>query len=193
MYHRPVASPDPRSTITRILSETESPEVLAEQVVPLLYSELRRIAASLLTGERKNHTLQCTDIVHEAYLRLFNQDKLGWQNRRHFLGCAASAMRRVLVDYARRRRAGKRIPATLLTSVDLAIATPILAPDYLDVHEALRRLETVDPRLSQVVELRYFGGLTEQEVAEVLLVSRRTVIRRWKVARVWLEQELSKT
>ncbi len=174
-----------------MLRDATSAEALAEEALPLLYTELRKIASSLLAKERADHTLQSTEVVHEAYLRLFNQEQLGWNDRRHFLGCAAAAMRRILVDHARRKRAGKRIPGELVVPLELVGDLPSPAsPDPLDVHEALTRLEAVNPRLARVVELRYYGGLTEEETAEVLDVSRRTVIRDWRVARVWLAKEL---
>jgi len=182
---------DPRSTITRVLREPGSDQILAETVVPLLYTELRKIAAGLLARERRDHTLQCTDVVHEAYLRLFDQEKLRWNDRRHFLGCAASAMRRVLVDHARSKNAQKRIPREIMSPIELVGEPPgVQQPDHLEVHEALLQLEAIEPRLARTAELRYFGGLTEKEVAEVLGVSRRTVSRNWKVARVWLAHEL---
>ena len=157
-----------------------------------LYAELRRIAAGVMASERHDHTLQPTAIATEAYMQLVDQPHRNWQNRAHFFAAAALAMRHILVDYSRRKRSQKR--GAGYQRVDLEQAASVgIAPDddLLELDEALKRLEAIDPRQSRIVELRYFGGLTEEETAEVLGVSLRTVKREWSVARAWLYAELT--
>ena len=162
-----------------------------DQLLPLVYDELRRIAARQLRGERVNHTLQPTALVHEVYLRLIDQRQVGWQDRAHFLGVAAQTMRRILVDHARRHGARKRGDGVQCVSIDdakeLAISQemPLLALDH-----ALGRLEKVDAELARIVELRAFGGLTIEEAAHVLKVSPSTAKRDWRTAKAWLNREL---
>ncbi len=163
-----------------------------EEVIALLHSELRRIAARLMASERPDHTLQPTVIADEAYLQLVDQQNRNWKNRAHFFAAAAQTMRHILVDYGRRRRSQKR--GGLFQRVDLDQAERIgIAPDddVIALDEALKRLEHIDPRQSRIVELRYFGGLTEEETAEVMGTSPRTIKREWAVARVWLYAELT--
>lgn len=163
-----------------------------DDLLPLVYRELRRRAAGYLRHERRDHTLQPTALVHEAYLRLIGQERVAWQNRAHFLGVAAQMMRRILVDHARGHRAAKRPGAALKVVLDdRAGATPPRQCELLTMDQALNELATVDPRLGQIVELRYFGGLSEQEVAEVLSISRSTVTREWQTARTWLYRRLT--
>jgi RNA polymerase sigma factor (TIGR02999 family) len=164
------------------------------QLLPVVYAELRRVAARQLRRERPNHTLQPTALVHEAYLRLVDQRQLDWQGRAHFFGVAAQVMRRVLVDHARRRAADKRGQGVPRVPIDEAyeVATsselPILALDH-----ALDRLQQLDANLARLVELRAFGGLTIEEAAHVLSVSPATVKRDWRTARAWLTRELDST
>jgi RNA polymerase sigma factor (TIGR02999 family) len=163
-----------------------------DELVPLVYHELRRRASGYLRQERVDHTLQPTALVHEAFMRLAAQDRVAWQNRGHFYGVAAQMMRRILVDYARERRAAKRPDPVMRVDLDDQIAAP--EPAGLDVvmlDAALSELSTLDSRQAQIVELRYFGGLSEQEVAEALSVSRTTVTREWKRARAWLYHRLT--
>lgn len=162
-----------------------------DRLFPLVYRELRRIAARRLGGRRATPTLAPTALVHEAYLKMVDQRGVPWQNRAHFFAVAARAMRQILIDQARRRQAAKRggehEPITLTQNVlgpDLPLA------DLLALDQALDRLETLDARLRQVVELRFFGGLQENEVAEVLGITTRTVQRDWTRARAWLYREL---
>lgn len=161
------------------------------QLLPLVYSELRRIAARQLRSERADHTLQPTALVHEVYLRLVDQRQVDWQSRAHFFGVAAQVMRRILVDHARRHGASKRGGGVRCVSIDEArdVAAsneiPILALD-----RALDRLENVDSELVKIVELRAFGGLTIEEAAHVLRVSPRTAKRDWRTAKAWLNREL---
>jgi RNA polymerase sigma-70 factor, ECF subfamily len=163
-----------------------------EQLLPLVYAELRAQAARYLRRERRDHTLQPTALVHEAYLRLIGQARVSWQNRAHFFGVSAEIMRRILVDHARKHQAGKRSGATIkMTWDDRVGATPPIDCELLLLDQALDELAARDPRQARVVELRYFGGLSEQEAAEVLAVSRATVTRDWNVARAWLFRRMT--
>ena len=158
-----------------------------DEMLPLVYEELHRLAARYLSRERPDHTLQPTALVHEAYLRLINQRHVDWRNRAQFLVLAASVMRRILVNHARDRAAAKRVGGRERVSISL-IEAPSGGPDVdlIALEEALERLAALDPRKARVVELRFFGGLTTEEVAEVLEVSRATVEREWSFARAWL-------
>ena len=163
-----------------------------DELVPLVYQELRKRASGYLRHERPDHTLQATALVHEAFLRLVGQDRVAWQNRGHFYAVAAQMMRRILVDYARERLAAKRPGAALRVDLDESIQAPEPpGSDILMLDEALNELSTLDPRQGRIVELRYFGGLSEQEVAEALSVSRATVTREWRRARAWLYHRMT--
>ena len=163
-----------------------------DEVVPLVYNELRRRAAAYLRRERTDHTLQPTALVHEAYLRLIGQERVAWQNRAQFFGIAAEMMRRILVDHARKQHAAKRPAAVWKVALDDGIGTTQPPEcELLLLHEALTDLARLDPRQAQVVELRYFGGLSEQEVAAVLSLSRATVTREWQTARAWLYRRMT--
>jgi RNA polymerase sigma factor (TIGR02999 family) len=161
------------------------------QLLPLVYEELRAIAARQLVRERVGHTLQPTALVHEAYLRLVDQRQVDWQNRAHFFGVAAQIMRRILVDHARRHAAEKRGDGVRCVSIDDAeqVAAPGDVP-ILALDHALERLEKVDAGLARMVELRAFGGLTIEEAAHVLDVSPSTAKREWRTAKAWLHREL---
>lgn len=164
------------------------------RLVPLVYEDLRRIAHRELRRERSGHTLGTTALVHDAYLRLADQNRAAWVDRRHFYAVAATVMRRVLVDYARRHRAAKRGGGWTPVSLDeSALVTEERAGLLVALDEALERLAKLDPRLCRVVECRYFAGLGEEETAEVLGVSSRTVRRDWVKARGWLLEELRET
>jgi RNA polymerase sigma-70 factor (ECF subfamily) len=163
------------------------------ELTPRVYSELRRMAARLLQNERPGYSLQSADLVHEVYLRLVNARELDWQHRAHFFAVSATVMRRILLDRARRRVAGKRgggkaQPLDLTQSLDVAQAK---ARELVALDEALSALAEVDPRKSRIVELRFFGGLSVKETAEIVKVSSDTVMRDWKLARAWLLTELS--
>ena len=161
-----------------------------EQLLALLYGELRTIAARRLRRERANHTLQPTALVNEAYLRMAEQSRVRWESRSHFLALAATAMRRVLVDHARKRHAAKR-GAGLAVSFDDELAIPERRdPPLLALDEALHELERLDPRQARLVELRYFGGLNIEQTAEALGISPATVKREWATARLWLRSEI---
>ncbi len=162
-----------------------------ERLMPLVYGELRRLAASHLRSERGDHTLQPTALVHEAYLRLVGQRSVSWANRAHFFGIAAQMMRRVLVDHARRRLAAKRSPGTLYVDLGEEVAAAAdRAPELLALDRALTELERLDPRQARVVELRFFAGLSVEETAEVAGVSTATVKREWRTARAFLRHEI---
>ncbi|HMJ05092.1 MAG TPA: sigma-70 family RNA polymerase sigma factor [Chthoniobacterales bacterium] len=162
-------------------------------LLPAVYEELRRVAAGYMRDERAHHTLQPTALVHEAYLRLLEQDQVQWQNRSHFLGMAARTMRRILTNYAiartREKRGGKdSIRVTLDEGLDFYDQRDI---SLTAVDEALRALEVLDPRQGRIVELRFFGGMTVEEIAALLEISSATVKREWATAKLWLRQEIS--
>jgi RNA polymerase sigma factor (TIGR02999 family) len=162
-----------------------------EKLIPLVQPELHRLAHHYMSRERAGHTLQTTALVNEAYLRLADQTNPNWQNRAHFFAVAARAMRQILVDYARSQRSQKRGGGALKVELDeAAIVSPEQSKEIVDLHEALERLATLDSRKAQVVELKYFGGLNYDEMAEVLKISRVTVRRDWEFARLWLYTEL---
>ena len=173
-------------------SGTSGAEDARAALQPLVYEELRRIARLFLRRERSDHTLQATALVHEAYLRLIDQRSVDWRNRAQFIGLAATMMRRVLINYARERSAAKRGGGAERVSLTLAEGVAeSQAVDVVALHEALEQLETIDARKSRVVELKFFGGLTTVEAADVLQVSHATVERDWKLARAWLYDSLS--
>ena len=165
-----------------------------EDLVPLVYRELRRRAAGYLRNERPDHTLQPTALVHEAYVRLVGQDRVSWQNRAQFFGVAAQMMRRILVDHARRHHAAKRPGAGAKVTMDdhIGAARPYDC-EILQLDRALGELANINPRQVEIVELRYFGGLTEEEVAVLLSLSRTTVTREWQTARTWLYRRMTRT
>ena len=165
-----------------------------EDLVPLVYRELRRRAAAYLRNERPDHTLQPTALVHEAYVRLVGQDRVSWQNRAQFFGVAAQMMRRILVDHARRHHAAKRPGAGAKVTLDdhIGAAQPYDC-EILLLDQALGELASINPRQVEIVELRYFGGLTEDEVAVLLSLSRTTVTREWQTARTWLYRRMTRT
>ncbi|HAF14464.1 MAG TPA: RNA polymerase subunit sigma-70 [Blastocatellia bacterium] len=163
-----------------------------EELLPLIYNELRHLAHNFLYRERPGHTLQTTALVHEAYLKLIDQRDARWQNRSHFFAIAAQAMRRILIDSARKHAAAKRGGPQEKLALDEA-ATVSLEPDrnLLALDEALKSLAVIDPQQERLVELRYFGGLTIEETAEVMDLSPATIKREWAMARAWLHQELT--
>jgi RNA polymerase sigma factor (TIGR02999 family) len=182
----------PRSVTALLGDWTRGDQNALSELLPLVYAELRRIAARQLRSERPHHTLQPTALVNEVYLRLVNQRQVEWQDRAHFFGAAAQVMRRILVDHARRRAARKRgegAPCLSIDEVEVVAARdeiPILALDH-----ALDRLQKIDAELARIVELRAFGGLTIEEAAHVLEVSPSTAKREWRTAKAWLKRERS--
>ena len=188
------AEPELRSRITNILLEWGAPgeQRPMDQLLPLVYDELRRMAHRQLGRERAGHTLSTTALVHEAYLRLVDQTRARWVDRAHFFAVAAGVMRRILVDYARRYRAAKRGGDAQHVDLDLAgVSLDERSERLIDLDEALGRLAELNPRLSQVVEYRFFGGMTEEETAEALGVTDRTVRRDWIKAKAWLSREMT--
>lgn len=181
-----------RDEVTRLLSELPlGGQAAIDRLVSLLYDELRQLARRHMRFERTDHTLDTTGLIHEAYVKLVGLDRMAWQNRAHFLAVAAQAMRRVLVDYAEARRTQKRGGARLRVPLDdVQLQTPQPADTIVALDIALRRLEAVSPRLSRVVECRYFGGMSVDETAQALDVSPATVKRDWSLARAWLNREL---
>jgi RNA polymerase sigma-70 factor (ECF subfamily) len=183
----------PREEVTRMLVDWSGGDREAPaKLMPIVYEELRQLARQYLQRERPDHTLQATGLVHEAYLRLVDQSTTTWQNRAHFFGVAAQLMRRILVDYARSHRAEKRGGGWDKLAFDEALAPSAeRSVDLVALDDALKDLLALDPRQSQIVELRFFGGLTNEEVGEVLDVSPRTVKREWRMAKAWLRREMS--
>jgi RNA polymerase sigma factor (TIGR02999 family) len=177
-----------------LLAWSQGEQTALEQLVPLVYAELRRIAHQHLGGERPGHTLQTTELVNEAYLRLIDARRVAWQNRAHFFAISAKLMRRILVDSARSRNYFKRGGGVLNVSLDEALTLSAERDQELvTLDEALNSLLLMDARKGQVVELRFFGGLSVEETAEVLKVSADTIRRDWKFAKVFLAREISKT
>jgi RNA polymerase sigma factor (TIGR02999 family) len=178
-----------RGPVTRLLLDwSDGGDARArDEMLPFVYDELRRLATRYLLRERRDHTLQPTALVHEAYLRLVDQRQVNWKNRAQFVGLAAVMMRRILVNHARDRAAGKR--GGDMQQVPLSDADGPGKPQDVDVivlHEALEQLGAIDPRKSRIVELKFFGGLTTSEIAEVLQISPATIERDWSFARAWL-------
>jgi RNA polymerase sigma factor (TIGR02999 family) len=181
--------------VTHILSRIDAGEPnAADQLLPLIYDELRNLAAAKLASEKPGHTLQATALVHEAYLRLVDTEKVRhWNSRVHFFRAAAEAMRRILVDSARRRRSLKRGGGFQGVDLDALEAADILpADDVVAVSEALEKLAVHDPEKAEIVKLRYFGGLSVQDAADVLGISRATADRHWGYAKAWLYCELTR-
>jgi len=164
-----------------------------DQLVRLLYAELKKLAAAYLRREREDHTLQPTALVHEVYLRLFSEERITLQNRAHFFGLAALTMRRVLVDHAREHRAAKRQGAAIRVSLaDHVAVTEPRDCEMLLLDQALADLQNLDERQARIVELKYFAGMSEQEIAVALSLSRATITREWQTARAWLYRRITK-
>ena len=179
--------------ITQLLTRWSNGDQEAlDKLMPMVYSELRKLANNYLRRERRDHTLQPTALVNEAYLKLIEQKAAKWQNRAHFYGIAAQLMRRILVDHARQKHAEKRGGSDQqrlsITSAGKLVAKADL--DVLALHEALEELATIDPQQERIVELKFFGGLSIEETAEVLGIGHATVEREWKIARAWLRRKL---
>lgn len=186
-------SGDPQHEVTQILHDWSDGDPNApERLMPFVYDELRRLARAFLARERGSHTLQPTALVNEAYLRLVDQTRVNWQNRAHFYGIASSMMRRVLIDHARAHAADKRGGTAIHLSIeDLQVPMEQRAASLVALDEALDKLAQFDERKCKVVEMRFFGGLADEEIAKVLGVTTRTVLRDWKTARLLLYRELS--
>jgi RNA polymerase sigma factor (TIGR02999 family) len=182
-------------SLTLLLSEVKSGNKQAlDQLIPIAYAELRRLADSYLRRERSDHTLQPTALVHEAYIRLVDQSQPDYRSRAHFFGVAAQVMRQILVDHARSRNAGKRGGGEAKISLDsVAEASSTNPESFLDLDRALQKLEETDARKARVIEMRFFGGLTAEESAGLLDVSPETVRRDLRLGQAWLQRELSRT
>ena len=186
----------PAESVTQFLVDwSKGDQKALDKLMPLVYAELRRLARSYLRHERPNHTLQPTALVNEAYLKLVDQKNARWQNRAQFYGVAAQLMRRILVDHARAHQADKRGGSEQqrlsITSAGQVAAKQVEPPiDLLALHEALENLAKIDPQQSRIVELKFFGGLSIEETAEVLGIGHATVERDWKMARAWLRRQL---
>ena len=186
-----MAEPSP-GEITQLLIDLGKGDKDAEaRLIPLVYDELRRLASRFMRGERPNHTLQPTALVHEAYLRLIEQERVEWRNRAHFFGVAAKLMRRILVDHARARLTAKRGAAEQAVHLKEGfVFAEERAGEFVALVEALQRLAQFDPRLERIVEMRFFGGLSVEDTAEALGISTRTVKRDWNAAKAWLRGEM---
>jgi RNA polymerase sigma factor (TIGR02999 family) len=186
-----MSTPSSHQVTRLLLAWGGGDEAALDELMPLIYAELRTLARRQMQRERSGHTLQPTALVHEAYLRLIDQRRVRWRNRTQFFAVAAQLMRRVVVDYARKRRRVKRGGGAPQLSLDEAtLMTPEQAPQVLALDEALQRLAAVDERKSRVVEMRFFGGLSVEEVAATLGVSENTVINDWALAKAWLRREV---
>jgi RNA polymerase sigma-70 factor, ECF subfamily len=185
--------PSRSGEVTELLIKLRKGDRKAEtKLIPLVYRELRKLAAHYLKGERHGHTLQATALVHEAYLRLTQLQTIDWQSRSHFFAIAAQVMRRVLIDHARAHQAAKRGgPRESVSFDDALVMCDQRSQQLLALDAALDQLAKHDPRQSRIVELRFFGGLTEEEIGDLLGISPRTVKRDWRVAKAWLFQEIN--
>lgn len=185
-------TPAPSEVSQLLRAWSEGDRTVLDELMSLVYDELRRMAKRYMDRQQAGHTLQTTALIHEAYLRLVDQSEAQWQNRAHFFAVAATAMRHILVDHARTRQAAKRGGAAQQVSLDEAAAVSVeRAEELVALDDALQSLAAFDRRKSQVVEMRYFGGLTVEETAEALQVSPETVARDWRLARTWLLRQLS--
>ncbi len=189
-----MAKPSPEEITGLLLAWGNGDKAALDRVIPLVYQELRRLAHRQMRRERAGDTLQTTALVNEAYLRLVDYERMAPRDRSHFLAIAAQAMRRILIERARSRRSAKRGSGGQKVSLDEAAdVSSERADDLVVLDEALTNLATIDLRKAEIVELKYFGGLTTEEVAEVLDVSTPTVERDWRTARIWLHREISRT
>ena len=187
------SAPAPHEVTQLLIDWSNGRQDAVEPLFPLVYEELRRLAHRYMRRERPGHTLQTTAVVHEAYLRLIDQNHVQWQNRAHFFAIAARLMRRILITHAQSHAYAKRGGGALKVSLDeVAVLSPARAGELIALDDALKSLAVIDVRRSQVVELRFFGGLSNEEIAEVLKISPNTVMRDWKVAKAWLYREMSK-
>jgi RNA polymerase sigma factor (TIGR02999 family) len=185
-------SSSPQEVTQLLIDWSRGDQAALESLMPLVYEELRRLAQRYMRRERIGHTLQTTALINEAYLRLIEQQRVQWQNRAHFFAIATQLMRRILVDCARTRTRAKRGGGALRASLDeAAVPSEERGVELIALDDALKRLAVIDHRKSRVVELRFFGGLSIEEVAGVLNVTPMTVVRDWKTAKAWLHREIS--
>jgi RNA polymerase sigma factor (TIGR02999 family) len=192
MYGGMGAMDPDREDVTVLLTElSKGNQAAASKLIPLVYAELRRLASGYMRRERSDHTLQATALVHEAYLKLVEQRSVDWQSRAHFFGIAAQVMRRILVDHARGHLREKRGGGQRLVPIDEALVfAPEQSLELVKLDQALERLSKLDPRQGKIVELRFFGGLTVEQTAELLGISPKTVKRDWSMAKAWLHGDL---
>jgi RNA polymerase sigma factor (TIGR02999 family) len=181
-----MATHSAKSMTASLRAWSEGDREALEELMPMVYDELRRLARSYLRRERPDHTLEPTALVHEVYLRLIDQEQTRWQSRAHFFGIAARLMRQILVEHARSRRAAKRGGGLRLTLSKALLRIEERSIDLLALDDALSELESIDPEKSRIVELRFFGGMSIEETAEDMGISTATIIRQWRVARAWL-------
>lgn len=188
-------SDDKPSEITRILQDwNDGKEAAKEELLPFVYDELKRQARKMMSSERQNHTLQPTALVHEAFIKLSKQSGIDWKNRSHFFGIASRLMRQILIDHARQHASAKRGSRTIHFSLDdVQIPIEERADSLLVLNDVLDRLGEFDEQQAKVVEMRFFGGMSNGEIAEALNISERTVSREWESARLWLYRELNRT
>jgi RNA polymerase sigma-70 factor, ECF subfamily len=187
-----MATPSPKEVTRLLIDWGNGDQAALDELIPLVYDELHRLAGRYMRRESQRHTLQTSALLNEAYLRLTNQKSVQWQNRAHFFGVAAQLMRRILVDHARSRSRAKRGGGALMVSFVDQAATSKEVTEVIALDVALNGLAEMDPRKSQIVEMKFFGGLTNDEVAEVLKVTSRTVEREWRKAKAWLHRAISK-
>ena len=182
----------PANDVTRLLVELRGGDQRAlDKLLPLVYNELRHLASRYLKAEYRQRTIQTTELVHEAYLKLVGQENLSLENRNHFFGAAANSMRQILVDYARKRNAAKRGEGkTIISLEDAPVISVEQSDEIIALDESLKKLEVFDKRLSRIVEYRFFAGLTIEETAQIMNISVATVKREWSVAKAWLYREM---
>jgi RNA polymerase sigma factor (TIGR02999 family) len=184
--------PSAKEITQLLIAWSDGDQSALEKLTPLVHAELYRLAKRYMAQEGQGHTLQATALVNEAYLRLIDWKSVRWQNRAHFFGVSANLMRRILVDYARSRNYQKRGGGAHKVPLDeAAVVSEDRAPDFVALDDALTTLAEIDPRKSNIIELRFFGGLSVEETAEVLKISPRTVMREWSLAQAWLYREMS--
>lgn len=179
--------------VTQLLNQVSNGDELAlDSILPLVYNELRKISSKYLRDEYRQHTLQTTELVHEAYIKLIGSNSLSWESRAHFYGIAARSMRQILVDHARKRKSQKRGSGLTCITLDKVAQNFInMDEQILDLNDALEKLESIEERSSKIVELRFFSGLSIDETAEILKVSPATIKRDWNFAKAWLYREIS--
>lgn len=183
--------PSTKDITQLLLAWGKGDKMALDALMPLVYDELRRLARNYMRGQREGHTLQTTALVNEAYLRLIDSSRVNWQNRTHFFAISAQLMRRVLVDFARAKKSLKRGGERVQVTLDERIEIPLEGEtDLVALDEALQALAKMNERQAQIIELKYFGGLNEEEIAETLQISARTVRRDWSVARAWLYRRM---
>jgi RNA polymerase sigma factor (TIGR02999 family) len=187
-----MVAPSPKEVSRLLIDWGNGDQAALDELIPLVYDELRRLAGRYMRRENQGHTLQTSALVNEAYMRLIDQRSVHWQNRAHFFGVAAQLMRRILVDHARSRSRAKRGGGAQMVSHADQAGVSKEAEEVIALDDALTNLAEMDPRKSQIVEMKFFGGLTTEEVAEVLKITTRTVEREWRKARAWLNRAITK-